>query len=86
MPRIPKSSPPPISAPHAACSSPSPTTSKAARWWSRPAPLNPKLNIIARAHSEAEVLHLKKHGASVVILSEHEMARAMVELVAPGGS
>jgi K+:H+ antiporter len=46
--------------------------------------LNPKLSIIARAHSEAEVLHLKKHGASVVILSEHEMARAMVELVAPG--
>ena len=43
--------------------------------------LNPQLNIIARAHSEAEVLHLKKHGASVVILSEHEMARAMVELV-----
>ena len=48
--------------------------------------LNPKLTIIARAHSEAEVLHLKKHGASVVILGEHEIARAMVELVAPGGS
>ena len=43
--------------------------------------LNPQLNIIARAHSEAEVLHIKKHGASVVILSEHEMARAMVALV-----
>ena len=48
--------------------------------------LNPKLTIIARAHSEAEVLHLKKHGASVVILGEHEIARAMVELVSPGGS
>ena len=48
--------------------------------------LNPKLNIIARAHSEAEVLHLKKHGASVVILGEHEIAHAMVELVSPGGS
>ena len=48
--------------------------------------LNPKLTIIARAHSEAEVLHLKKHGASVVILGEHEIARAMVDLVAPGGS
>jgi monovalent cation:H+ antiporter-2, CPA2 family len=48
--------------------------------------LNPKFNIIARAHSEAEVLHLKKHGASVVILGEHEIARAMVELVSPGGS
>ena len=45
--------------------------------------LNPKLTIIARAHSEAEVLHLKKHGASVVILGEHEIARAMVELVSP---
>jgi CPA2 family monovalent cation:H+ antiporter-2 len=46
--------------------------------------LSPKLSIIARAHSEAEVLHLKKHGASVVILGEHEIARAMAELVAPG--
>ncbi|HKA64696.1 MAG TPA: YbaL family putative K(+) efflux transporter [Methyloceanibacter sp.] len=43
--------------------------------------LSPKLSIIARAHSEAEVLHLKKHGASVVILGEHEIARAMIELV-----
>ena len=48
--------------------------------------LNPRLNIIARAHSEAEVLHLEKHGASVVILGEHEIAHAMVELVSPGGS
>ena len=48
--------------------------------------LNPKLTIIARAHSEAGVLHLKKHGASVVILGEHEIALAMVELVSPGGS
>jgi CPA2 family monovalent cation:H+ antiporter-2 len=43
--------------------------------------LHPQLNIVARAHSEAEYLHLKKHGASVVILGEHEIARAMVELV-----
>ena len=48
--------------------------------------LNPRLNIVARAHSEAEVLHLEKHGASVVILGEHEIAHAMVELVSPGGS
>jgi CPA2 family monovalent cation:H+ antiporter-2 len=45
--------------------------------------LNPKLRIIARAHSEAEILHLKKHGASVAILGEHEIARAMVKLVTP---
>ena len=48
--------------------------------------LNPRLNIVARAHSEAEVLHLKKHGASVVILGEHEIAHDMVEIVSPGGS
>ena len=48
--------------------------------------LNPQLNIVARAHSEAEVLHLKKHGATVAILGEHEIARAMVELVGPRGS
>jgi CPA2 family monovalent cation:H+ antiporter-2 len=41
--------------------------------------LNPQLNIVARAHSGAEYLHLKKHGASVVILSEEEIAHAMVE-------
>ena len=44
--------------------------------------LSPKLSIIAWAHSEAELLHLKKHGASSVILGEHEIARAMAELVA----
>ncbi len=31
--------------------------------------LNPGLSIVARAHSEAEVLHLKKHGASVVTIT-----------------
>jgi CPA2 family monovalent cation:H+ antiporter-2 len=41
--------------------------------------LNPHLNIVARAHSEAEYLHLKKHGASFVILGEEEIAHAMVE-------
>ena len=46
--------------------------------------LNPKLSIIARAHSEAELLHLKKHGASIVIVGEHEIGRAMVQLVVPG--
>jgi CPA2 family monovalent cation:H+ antiporter-2 len=46
--------------------------------------LNPKLSIIARAHSEAELLHLKRHGASIVIVGEHEIGRAMVQLVVPG--
>jgi CPA2 family monovalent cation:H+ antiporter-2 len=39
---------------------------------------NPDLLIIARAHSEEEVLHLKKHGASIVIMGEEEIARAMI--------
>ena len=46
--------------------------------------INPKLTIVARAHSEAEILHLKKHGASLVIMGEHEIAMAMVEHVAAG--
>jgi CPA2 family monovalent cation:H+ antiporter-2 len=43
--------------------------------------LNPKLTIIARAHSEAEILHLKKHGATFVIMGEHQIAMAMVDHV-----
>ena len=42
---------------------------------------NPDMLIIARAHSEEEVLHLKKHGASTVIMGEFEIARAMIENV-----
>jgi monovalent cation:H+ antiporter-2, CPA2 family len=41
--------------------------------------VNPRLLIIARAHSEEEVAHLKKHGASSVIMGEREIARAMIE-------
>jgi CPA2 family monovalent cation:H+ antiporter-2 len=44
--------------------------------------INPALTIVARAHSEAEILHLKKHGATLVITGEHEIAMAMVEHVA----
>ena len=40
---------------------------------------NPDLLIIARAHSEEEVDHLIKHGASHVIMGEREIARAMIE-------
>lgn len=40
---------------------------------------NPNLLIVARAHSEEEVAHLIKHGASHVIMGEREIARAMVE-------
>ncbi|MBB5049432.1 CPA2 family monovalent cation:H+ antiporter-2 [Rhodopseudomonas rhenobacensis] len=40
--------------------------------------LNATLTIVARAHSEEEVAHLKHNGADVVILGEDEIARAMV--------
>jgi monovalent cation:H+ antiporter-2, CPA2 family len=41
--------------------------------------VSPGLLIIARAHSEEEVLHLKKHGASRVIMGELEIAKAMIK-------
>jgi CPA2 family monovalent cation:H+ antiporter-2 len=40
--------------------------------------LRPDLPIIARAHLEEEVAHLTKHGANVVIMGEHEIAKAML--------
>jgi CPA2 family monovalent cation:H+ antiporter-2 len=42
---------------------------------------NPNLLIVARAHSEEEVEHLKRHGASNVVLGEDEMAKAILALV-----
>jgi CPA2 family monovalent cation:H+ antiporter-2 len=43
--------------------------------------INPKLLIIARAHSEAEIEHLNKHGANLVVMGEHQIAKAMLENV-----
>jgi CPA2 family monovalent cation:H+ antiporter-2 len=43
--------------------------------------INPKLPIIARAHSEEEIGHLKRHGASLVVMGEHEIAKAMLDNV-----
>ncbi|MGH8432233.1 MAG: NAD-binding protein, partial [Solimonas sp.] len=45
--------------------------------------INPGLPIIARAHSEEEIAHLEKHGASSVIMGEHEIAKAMLEAIGP---
>jgi CPA2 family monovalent cation:H+ antiporter-2 len=42
------------------------------------------LPIIARAHSEEEVAHLKHHGATSVIMGEQEIAKAMLAQI--GGS
>jgi CPA2 family monovalent cation:H+ antiporter-2 len=40
--------------------------------------INPTLPIVARAHSEAEIEHLIKHGANLVVMGEHEIAKAMI--------
>jgi CPA2 family monovalent cation:H+ antiporter-2 len=44
--------------------------------------INPVLPIIARAHSEAEIEHLIKLGANLVVMGEHEIAKAMIGDVA----
>ena len=44
---------------------------------------NPHLKIIARAHSDAEVEHLTKHGASLIIMGEREIAEGMLEEALP---
>ena len=41
--------------------------------------INSALPIIARAHSEAEIAHLMKHGATLVVMGEHEIAKAMLD-------
>jgi monovalent cation:H+ antiporter-2, CPA2 family len=41
--------------------------------------INPKLPIIARSHSEEETEHLKRHGATKVIMGEQLIAHAMIE-------
>ncbi len=40
---------------------------------------NRDISIIARAHADAEAEHLTRHGADLVIIGEHEIARAMIE-------
>lgn len=41
---------------------------------------NPDLRIVARAHSDAEVAHLQKCGASTIIMGEREIARGMLDI------
>jgi len=45
--------------------------------------IGPDLPIIARAHSDEEVAHLKKHGATLVVMGEHEIAKTMVSSLPP---
>ncbi|MDB5618403.1 YbaL family putative K(+) efflux transporter [Tardiphaga sp.] len=46
--------------------------------------LSATLPIIARAHSEEEIAHLKHHGANVVIMGEQEIAKAMIAQIGTG--
>jgi CPA2 family monovalent cation:H+ antiporter-2 len=39
---------------------------------------NPQLVIVARAHSEAEIRHLRELGADTVIMGERQIALAMI--------
>ena len=48
--------------------------------------LNPGLRIVARAHSDDEVEHLRKHGATEVVMAEHEIAKAMIADIPPVSS
>ncbi|WP_232302597.1 NAD-binding protein [Elstera litoralis] len=45
--------------------------------------LNPGLQIIARAHSDAEVAHLTRLGADQVVMGEREIARCMIAALLP---
>jgi monovalent cation:H+ antiporter-2, CPA2 family len=42
---------------------------------------NPELDIIARAHSDAEVAHLERMGSDYVVMGEREIARRMIEYI-----
>lgn len=44
---------------------------------------NAALEIVARAHSEAEAAHLIAHGADRIVMGEAEIARGMLEAPAP---
>jgi CPA2 family monovalent cation:H+ antiporter-2 len=43
--------------------------------------LNPGIEVIARAHSNSELLHLEKHGATHIIMGEREIAEGMANWV-----
>jgi CPA2 family monovalent cation:H+ antiporter-2 len=42
---------------------------------------NPNIEIIARAHFDDEVEHLRQQGANLIIMGEREIARGMLERV-----
>jgi monovalent cation:H+ antiporter-2, CPA2 family len=48
--------------------------------------VRPDLAIIARAHSDEEVAHLKRNGANLVIMGEEEIAKAMIAAISGASS
>ena len=60
------------------CSSPCPTASKRGASSSWQGSSIPKLRVFARAHSDAEVEHLKGFGADLIVSGEKEIAEAMI--------
>jgi len=47
---------------------------------------NEDLVVIARAHSDAEVEHLRRYGANHIVLGEREIAREMSQRIGDGGA
>jgi CPA2 family monovalent cation:H+ antiporter-2 len=47
---------------------------------------NEDLVVIARAHSDAEVEHLRRYGADHIVLGEREIAREMAQRIGDGGA
>ena len=43
--------------------------------------LNPGITLLARAHSDAQVQHLIRHGADGAVLAERELAYSLAEMV-----
>ena len=43
--------------------------------------LNPGITLLARAHSDAQVQHLLRHGADGAVLAERELAYSLAEMV-----
>lgn len=48
--------------------------------------INPKLHVVARAHSAAEIAHLEKRGATEIIMGEREIANGMAAIVFASGT
>ena len=46
--------------------------------------MNPELEIVARAHSDAEIEHLRECGAHAIVMGEREIALAMYDQMASG--